>query len=994
MSQRRISRQVVWRRSMIAAAVGMVLASGAAYAQESAGSINGRAKAGATIAVTNSSIGITRTLTVGSTGGYAVQSLPPGSYVVTVTNPDGSKQSRTIVVEPGTGADANFDDVQQITVTGQARSIDVKSVETSTVLTAEELQRIPVARDVTSIALLAPTATLGDSRLGLTTSRAGYIPSLGGASPAENTYYVNGFNVTNIVNGVAFNQVPADGVGSQEVKTGGYGAQWGRSLGGVLSVVSKRGTNEWHGGVSATFEDADWKGSSVYAQKSGNDQWDLVDREGGITNNRYSAWIGGPVIKDKLFVFGVIEAVDYKSNVYGVSTQTELKNTEPQYLVKVDWNLNDNNLIEFTSFNDKTVDQQSTWNSTVPYGTAREEFLGTSTINSGGKNNILSWTSQLTDDFSLKAMAGKGVYDRGSVIAGADCPVVRETGVTTAGQTLSFGCWTATRVTQPEAKDERTAYRLDGEWIVGKHTLRAGLDYEKYEVVDGTFASGINGAGPLDYRVRQAAVGGTLANGYVNNTGAPLNYVDVRHFENGGQFTTINSAWYLEDSWQVTKDVVLYGGIRNESFENRNAAGVPFIDIKNTWAPRLGASWDISGNADMKLYGTWGRYYIPVYANTNVRLSGRELDFTDRYAWDGTYANDRFETPGLGAVLGPRVVSSDGSTPDPRSVVDPNIEPMYQDEFTLGFEKALANRWTGGVKWTHRELKSAMDDVCNDEGAGNWALGAGYTQDQADAIAAGIGHCFLANIGKDLTANIDIDGTGALTKIVIPNSALMNPQPKRKYDSLEFTLERAWDSKWMARVSYVWAHSRGNTEGYVKSDIGQDDAGISQDFDYPGLMEGANGDLPNDRRHTIKAYGSYALTDEWRFGTNFIWQSGRPKNCFGVYTGTTDTVSAAYGDASFWCADENGVRKQYTRGAQGNLPSLWQIDLQASYQPNWAKGLSLQLDVFNVFNERTVRGVEEGEDAGMFTANSIYGRPIVNSLQQPRTFRLTAKYEF
>lgn len=985
-----------WKRSAIALGVGLFIAATAAQAQESAGSINGRAKAGATVSVSNASIGISRSVAVRADGGYQVGQLPPGTYVVTVTNADGSKDTRTIEVGAGGSATVNFEGAQQVVITGQVRAIDVKSTESSQFLRADELQRIPVAKDVTSIALLAPSATLGDARLGTTSSRAGNIPSLGGASPAENTYYVNGFNVTNIVNGVAFNQVPSDAVASQEVKTGGYGAEWGRSLGGVLSVVTKRGTNEWHGGVSATFQSEQWAGSSVYAQKEGNTKWVLKDRPGGVTNNLLSAWIGGPVIQDKLFVFGLVQGVEYRERTYGPTTQTETSNTEPQYLLKVDWNLNERNLLELTVFNDKAVDKLTTWNSTTAYKTAKANSLGTSTINSGGQNIIGQWSSQLTDDLSIKALAGKGTYDRGSNYAGSDCPIVQDVGVTSPGRTLALGCYTGTTITVADAKDERTAYRLDGEWILGKHTLRAGFDYEKYEVKDGTQYSGFaNPAfGPSLYQVRRLNPGQRLANGYVNTSGAPMQYVRFRHFENGGQFTTINSAWYLEDSFQVTKDLLLYAGVRNESFENRNAVGKPFIKVDNTWAPRLGASWDLGGKADTKLYGTWGRYYIPVYANTNVRLSGRELDYQEFYAYGGSLSADKYQIPAMGAALGSRVYSSDGSTPDPRSVVDPNIKPMYQDEFTLGFEKALVGGWKAGVKYIHRDLKSAMDDICNDEGAYNWAVASGYSASQADNIAAAIGHCFLYNPGKNLTANVDIDGTGSLTKIVIPAADLAMPKPKRTYDALQFTLDRAWDKKWMMRASYVLAYSKGNTEGYVKSDIGQDDAGISQDFDYPGLMEGANGYLPNDRRHTIKVFGAFALNDEWRFGANVLWQSGRPKNCFGTYAGSLDGVSALYGDASFWCADASGASKLYPRGSLGRLPSMTQLDLQASYSPSRFKGLSVTLDVLNIFDKRTVRGIEEGESSGMFDANSIYGRPLLTSLQRPRTVKLNVKYEF
>lgn len=991
MAHRRSNRKFFLRRGVISAAVAIALSSGAVHAQQSTGAINGRASVGATVSVTSSAIGISRSTGVGDDGGFQVPQLPPGTYVVTVTNPDGTKDTRTVNVSAGSGATVNFDAVQVVTVTGRVLSLDVKSSESVQIITKEELDRVPVAKDVTSVVLLAPSAVLGDSRLGTTTSRAGNIPSLGGASPAENTYYVNGFNVTNIVNGVAFNQVPSEALSSLEVKTGGYGAEWGRSLGGVISAVTKRGTNEWHGGMSLTYQPENWAGSSVYTEKNAAGEWELKDRPGGVTNNLYNFWLSGPLIEDRLYVFGLIQGVDYEATTYGTTTQTETTNSKPQYVLKFDWNLNDDNLIEFTAFNDKVEDKVKTWQSPEPYGTAKGNFLGESTIKAGGENYIGQWTSQVTDDVSIRVLAGQGTYDRGSSIAGSDCPIVQDVGVSKPGTTQPRGCYTGTTVTVPDAKDVRTAYRLDGEWILGKHTLRGGLDYEKYEVTDGTSYSGVANPdfGPSLYQIRLLNPGQRLANGYVNNGTDQITYVRFRHFENGGEFTTINSAWYLEDSFQATKDLLLYAGIRNESFENRNADGTPFIKVDNTWAPRFGATWDVKGNAELKVFGTWGRYYIPVYANTNVRLSGRELDYQEFYEYGGSLSDDRFQVPALGTELGSRVYSSNGETPDPRSVVDPKIEPMYQDEFTAGFEMGLASRWKVGVKYTHRDLKSAMDDVCNDEGAGNWALDAGYSQDQADAIAGAIGHCFLYNPGKDLTANVDLDGSGQLTQITIPSAALLMPEPKRTYDALEFNFERPWDNKWTLRGSYVLAYNEGNTEGYVKSDIGQDDAGISQDFDYPGLMEGSEGRLPNDRRHTLKVFGAYRVAEEWRLGANFIWQSGRPKNCFGVYAGTLDGVSQLYGDASFWCDG-----KLNPRGSFGTLPSMTELSLQAAYEPNWLKGLSFTLDVLNVFDERTVRGIEEGESSGINDPNSIYGRPIVTSLQRPRTVKLYMKYEF
>lgn len=975
--------RALFRRSAIALGAGLCILSMTAQAQQSAGAISGRGAKGDVVTVENRDINVSRQLKLDADGNFQVSNLPAGTYQVTLTRANGTKQTLQLVVSAGGGSFADFGATQQVVVTGTAgRSLDVRSTESTQILTKAEIDRIPVVRDVTAVAMLAPTVTFGDSRLGQTNARAGNVPSIAGASPAENTYYVNGFNVTNIVNGVSYNTVPFEAIGEQQVKTGGYGAEFGRSLGGVLNINTKRGTNEWTGGANVSYVPNSLKGSSVYAQRDPvTAEWKLLERPGGSTETKYNLWMGGPVIKDQLYVFGLIQGYDYKNDTYNSTQQNSLKNNSPQYLLKVDWNLNKNNLIELTAFSDKSTDKIDYYNSATPYQTARTTYIGQDSITTGGQNTILKWTSWINDDLSVSALYGQGIYDRKSTIGGADCPRVIDVRTSTR---KDYGCWTSSRISDPNAKDQRDAGRIDLEWVLGKHTLKAGLDHEIYKVTDGTAAPGDG-----DYILRTRTPGQILSSGYVIPAGPNMEVVQFRHFENGGTFKTINSAWYIEDTMQVTDRLVASLGLRNESFTNKNADGVAFINVKNTWAPRLAASYDVKGDASLKVFGNLGRYYIPVYANTNVRLSGSELDYTDWYAYGGSLASDRFQRPALGAQLGPRVVSSNGQTPNPLSVVDPNIKPIFQDELILGFQQSLANRWSYGVKYTHRNLGNAMDDICNDEGPAVWAAANGYTAAQAKAIGDAIGHCFLYNPGKDLTANIDINGTGSLSEIVIPAAALQMPKPKRTFDSLEFTIERSWDKKWSFQGSYVLSFSKGNTEGYVKSDIGQDDAGISQDFDFPGLMEGAEGYLPNDRRHTLKAFGSYAVNDEWRVGGAATLQSGRPKNCFGVYGGTTDSTSPAYGDASFWCGGA-----QRSRGFYGRLPWMQQYDLQVTYTPRWVKGLTFTVDALNITNARTVRGIEEAEDSGVSNPGSNWGKPIINSLQKPRTFRFLAQYEF
>jgi hypothetical protein len=1005
-----MSTSRAWRQHALALAAGLCLTVTAVQAQQSSGSIAGRASKGDTISVENQSIGVVRQLKIDSDGNWQIPQLPSGTYVVTLTRANGTKETVQVLVSAGQGATASFQSgaAQSVTITGAAiRTIDTASVASAFTLSKAEIDRIPVGSNVTAVTLLSPGTLQGDSRIGGSNVRSANLASIGGASVAENAYYINGFNVTNIVKGIAFNEVPFEAVGEVSIKNSGYGAEYGRSLGGVVSVTTKRGTNEWKGGGSLSYSPDSMRGSSVYADKSATTgRYNLADRPGGESLTQLNLYAGGPIIKDKLFFFGLVQAGSRKTETYGQDTQQISKTDTPQYLLKFDWNINDWNRLELTAFNDKSTEKVDNFNSTRPYDTGQGSAIGLDKYTSGGKNTILQWTSYPTSDLTLSALYGVGNYSRETAIAASGCPAVYD-GRPPRTQLEYLGCWSEANlnVDDPNAKDKRNALRFDAEYVLGAHTLKAGLDRETYDTVDGSVSSG--GA---YYRLFTLGAGQSIGGtGYTNTTGAALDYVRVRFFQNGGTFKTKNSAWYVQDDWQVTKDVVVNFGMRNESFENQNDKGQPFIKVKNTWAPRGGVAWDVNGNGTTKLYGNLGRYYIPVYANTNVRLSGTETFYNDYFQFAGGFSTDGKSVPNLGPQLGNRVVTSDGSPKDPRTVVDPNIKPLYQDELILGFQQALADRWAYGLKFTTRKLKNGMDDVCEGTLASEWALANGYTAGQAATIGSTIANCFLYNPGGDLVANVPLGAGGALQEVRIPASALMLPKPKRTYNALEFSLERQWDKKWSAQVSYVMAFSKGNTEGYVKSDNGQDDAGITQDFDHPGLMEGSEGYLPNDRRHTIKGSVAYAATDEWELGGSFVIQSGRPKNCFGNYPEVVRDEdgnpivpapyppgplerddSDLYGAASFYCN-----AKLNPRGSLGRYGWTRDFSVRAKYTPSYVKGLSLSVSVLNVLNARGVRGADEaGELDAVGSVNPTYGRPIIGSLQRPRVVTFKVAYEF
>jgi hypothetical protein len=157
-----LPQSTLWRRTAVAAAAGLLLAAGAVHAQQSAGSINVRAAKGASVVIENKSIGVSRQLKTNDEGAAQVSQLPSGTYIVTVTNANGTTDTKTVEVQAGQGADAYFGALQTVVVTGSAnRSLDVKSTESNQTLSKATIDRIPVIKDVTAVTLLAPGAVEG-----------------------------------------------------------------------------------------------------------------------------------------------------------------------------------------------------------------------------------------------------------------------------------------------------------------------------------------------------------------------------------------------------------------------------------------------------------------------------------------------------------------------------------------------------------------------------------------------------------------------------------------------------------------------------------------------------------------------------------------------------------------------------------------------------------------------------------------------------------------
>lgn len=284
-----------FNKALLNLAISAVLmsTSSSLFGQDTDGSVRGSvigASSDTTVQIISTDRGTVRTESTDNDGRFRVTGLTPGSYEVRVLQNGNVVDTQEVTVTLGSSRAITMGVssavINEIVTSGRRQSrVDTAIAESGLVISTEEILGLPIARDLTSVALLAPGANAGDSRFG-------NLASFGGASVAENTAFINGLNTTNFRTGVGFSSVPFEFYDTIQVKTGGYSAKYGRSLGGVMNATTKSGTNEWDMGVNLYYnEDLD---TSPNTYAAANDL-DVNEKTNG------EVYLSGPIIKDKLF---------------------------------------------------------------------------------------------------------------------------------------------------------------------------------------------------------------------------------------------------------------------------------------------------------------------------------------------------------------------------------------------------------------------------------------------------------------------------------------------------------------------------------------------------------------------------------------------------------------------------------------------------------------------------------------------------------------------
>ena len=347
-----------------------------------------RAVPNATVTASGANITPQSAQTNGS-GQYQILNLNPGRYTVTVAATSGFAEAKKDNVEVNLDKTTSVDISVQIAsgtsvvnVTDVAgAAVDVTGNTTGTNVTTDQFSNFPTTRTIQGLYNIAPTVAPSGLK---DASGRDRDPSVGGASGPENNYILDGVNTTDPAFGGSGANLPFEFIQEVEIKTGSYSAEYGRATGGIFNVITKSGSNEVRGDVYGFFTTKGLVRSVKHLPNIGAAPSKFSEIDAGGT-------IGGPIKKDKLWFFGAFNP-HRRSNSYLTQTfhlPVTNKVTTPFYAGKIEYAVNTNNRLTFSTFGDFTKQQGFLFriNARVPdngFGANLDSFRGT--IQTGGHN--------------------------------------------------------------------------------------------------------------------------------------------------------------------------------------------------------------------------------------------------------------------------------------------------------------------------------------------------------------------------------------------------------------------------------------------------------------------------------------------------------------------------------------------------------------------------------------------------------------------------------
>lgn len=825
----------------------------------------------ASLQLVNEANGLSREGESSDSGNYIFNNLPAGIYTLTVKAP-GFKTAvyDKITLQVATSTTINptvqpGDQSSVVNVQDAAPLVDTTRTDVSRAITPTEVQTLPLnSRDFANLAFLAPGAKPVNS-YDPTKNRIAVF-GINGSNGRNVNITVNGIdNKDNTVGGPVM-QLPLEAVQEFNISTQRFSAANGRSEGAAVNVITKSGTNQFHGSLYLFARDTALNANDYFSKQA-----DLPTSP--YSRQQYGGSIGGPVKKDKLFLFFSLERLREQQQIsVGADAFQQLTLAAPlgavpvrtidtpfndqRYTGRLDWTISPVHQFSVT-YNSQSNNSSNDQSTALVDATAGNTTINDLILTNATLNSVIS--PRIVNSFTFGYQYWHNLID-----SDTRAPYV------TFPSGAAFG--TNPNVPQ-ESYQAKWQFRDDISFNRDKHTFRAGADFVNVPKLGGTFGNTV-----LNYTFLADATAITGNRSlYPQGFATPGLLGAITASAGDPRFATVDGKMlglYFQDDYKITsrfnlslgirwdKDFNLNGGnvqSRSLTYQYLRRIGSPFagglpINSNRNFSPRVGFAYDITGTGKHVVRGGYGIYFgqtfqnIPLFMQqqANALIYTGTLNLSSSGPGDNTAGivpgtNVRLSSYRYGVDPAPIVpqplagLLPQGST---GRLVDPNYQNPYNQEFNLAYSWQIS-----------------QNDLIEVEGIHTLALRESKRVNINPTLSSGI---------KPLDASFNAAGLPRLAQIIVESSV-----GRSRYDALNISYRRRLSNHFSVNTNYVRSRALAYNGGPAQF------GNISPD---PNNLFGKSelGPAPNDEPHRWVFSGLYQGPWGIQLAPIIQWATGRP----------------------------------------------------------------------------------------------------------------------
>jgi Carboxypeptidase regulatory-like domain/TonB dependent receptor-like, beta-barrel len=948
----------------LAFACGLLALPAPLRAQVDTGSIDGRvldeskaAVPGALVTAKNTGSGFTRTATSSTTGTYHIGALPAGSYEVTANLTGFATQvQKDVPVQVASAATVDFTmkvagQAETITVTGETPLIQTTRSDVGQVITQQIVENIPLnGRKFQDLSLLVP-GTRTSNYYDPTKTEVGGI-SYGGSTGRNVIISVDGGdNNDGVVRGL-LQQFTAEAIQEYKVTTQRYSAEFGRSTGGVVNVVTKSGTNDFHGSAFVFARDQRLNSLTFFQKKQGIEKPDFKQQQFGGS-------LGGPIRKDKAHFFIAYER-NRRDDFTTVDTGGVLPSEEGSFAqpfrnhllsAKVDVQLGDKNtLIARYGLEDNN---------------RTHDFIGGNVLASAGAFNSNKIHSGIVKDTTV--ISANALNELLVVFQRFENNITAEDnskpGITTPDFVFGANLNTPQQTIQKrfQVREDfsfrKTNWGGDHDFKVGAELLRSHYGGFFVPTLYGSFTFGRSLGSNLNTYLN------SIADTFTGSAGD-------NSFDDNWTYV----AGYIQDDYKPTSKLTLNLGVRYEvqtgpysnRFDtpaNRTLSGLGFDTKKkndyNNFGPRVGFAYDVNGDGKAVVRGGYGRYYDEIFQNITLYEYWSQVNSPTNFI-------TLSPTPFTPAQYAANRDAIRRGLQDPTfrgqqiRYTAPDLQQPYADQFNVGASFQPARRVAFDIDYVHANGKQEIH---------RWRINT--SQNRSTRLSpAGV---FAPQLGPFI-----VEGN----------------RGHSKFDGVYVT-GKVRSPKTMVMATYAWTKTMNlaNDFNTLPSDL----TNLNWEQDW--------GPSPNDIRHRFTAAAVFDLPAGFQASSGLQGNTGRPVNALAGLAGNSSAVRAI-NPATGQMFSRNPFRAgpemicpsgpaSCTVGGTGGIAYLsWDARASKFFKlGNKDQRLEVLFEVFNITNHANFNTANPGGYINRFTsANFGTATSVVPNSQRQAEFGLRFRF--